>query len=234
MTNLDCFNTKKQRHHFIGKGPYSQTKIFSVVMYGLWELDIKKVEHWRIYGFELGCCRKFLRALWTARRSNQSIQKEITLNTHWKNRCWSWNYNTLVTWCKESTHWKRPWCWERLRAGGEGATEDEMVYWHYRLNGHEFKQTQGDCEDRGAWNATVHGVTKSQTQLSDSTKTARSQLCKFILLVPVFLKAFLPLPIESHSFWILEVLPFMTGLCLPDLCPSLLHRPWACHCIFLI
>ena len=34
--------------------------------------------------------------------------------------CWSWNSNTLAIWCKELTHWKRPWCWERLKAGGEG------------------------------------------------------------------------------------------------------------------
>ena len=37
---------------------------------------------------------------------------------HWKDWCWS--TNTLATWCKEPTHWKRPWCWERLSAGGEG------------------------------------------------------------------------------------------------------------------
>ena len=37
---------------------------------------------------------------------------------HWKDWCWSWNSNTLVTWCEELTHLKRPWCWERLRAGG--------------------------------------------------------------------------------------------------------------------
>ena len=42
------------------------------------------------------------------------------LNIHWKDWCWTWNSNTLVTWCKELTHWKRPWCWEWLRAGGEG------------------------------------------------------------------------------------------------------------------
>ena len=39
---------------------------------------------------------------------------------HWKDWCWSWNSNTLATWCKEQNHWKRPWCWERLKAGGEG------------------------------------------------------------------------------------------------------------------
>ena len=48
-----------------------------------------------------------------------SIRKSI-LNFHWKDWCWSWNSNTLATWCKELTHWQRPWCWERLKAGGEG------------------------------------------------------------------------------------------------------------------
>ena len=43
-----------------------------------------------------------------------------TLSIHWKDLCWSWNSNTLATWCKELTHLKRPWCWERLKAGGEG------------------------------------------------------------------------------------------------------------------
>ena len=42
------------------------------------------------------------------------------LNIHWRDWCWSWNSNILATWCKELTHWKRPWCWERLKAGGEG------------------------------------------------------------------------------------------------------------------
>ena len=42
------------------------------------------------------------------------------LNVHWKDWCWSWNSNTLATWWGELTHLKRPWCWERLRAGGEG------------------------------------------------------------------------------------------------------------------
>ena len=46
--------------------------------------------------------------------------RKSALNVHWKDWCWSWNSNTLATWCKELTHLKRPWCWERLRAGGEG------------------------------------------------------------------------------------------------------------------
>ena len=82
---------------------------FPVVMYGCETWTIKKAEHPRIYAFELWCWRRLLRVPWTARRSNQSILKSV-LNIHWKDWCWSWNSNTLVTWCKELTHWKRPWC----------------------------------------------------------------------------------------------------------------------------
>ena len=53
---------------------------------------------------------------------------------------WGWSCNTLATWCKELTYWKRPWCWERLKAGGEGTTENEMVGWYHWLNGYEFEQ----------------------------------------------------------------------------------------------
>ena len=53
-----------------------------------------------------------------------------------RNWCWSWSSNALTTWFKELTHWKRPRCWERLKAGGEG---DEMVEWHHRHYGHEFE-----------------------------------------------------------------------------------------------
>ena len=42
-------------------------------------------------------------------------------------------------WCEELTRWKRPWCWERLKVGGEGLKEDEVVGWHHRVNGHEFE-----------------------------------------------------------------------------------------------
>ena len=72
-----------------------------------------------------------------------------SLNIHWKDWCWSWSSNTLPTCYKELSHWKRPWSWERWKAGGEGMTEEEMVGWHHRLDGHEFKQAPGVGDGQG-------------------------------------------------------------------------------------
>ena len=94
--------------------------VFPLVMYGCESWTIRKAECQRIDAFELWCWRRLLRVPWTAKRFNQSILKETVLGVHWKNWCWSWNSNPLATWCKELTHLKRPWCWERLTAGGEG------------------------------------------------------------------------------------------------------------------
>ena len=96
--------------------------IFPIVMYGCESWTIKKAEHQRIDAFELWCWRRLLRVSWTARRSNQPILRKSVLNIHWKAWYWSWSSNPLATWCEELTHWKRPWCWERLKAGGEGDT----------------------------------------------------------------------------------------------------------------
>ena len=94
--------------------------VFPVVMCGCENWTIKKTEHQRIDAFELWCWRRLLRAPWTARRSNQSILKEISPEYSLENWCWSWNSNTLATWCEELTFWKRWWCWEGLKSGGEG------------------------------------------------------------------------------------------------------------------
>ena len=89
----------------------------------------------------------------------------LVIPTHW-----SWSFNTLTTWYKELTHWKRPWCWERLRAGGE---EGDRMRW---LGG--IINTMGtnlnklwEMEDRETWHGAVHGVTKSRTRLSNWTYT---------------------------------------------------------------
>jgi len=86
----------------------------------MWQLDYKETECRRIDAFKLWCWRRLLRVPWTARRSNQSILKEISPEYSLEGLIWSWNSSTLATWCEELTHLKRPWCWERLRIGGEG------------------------------------------------------------------------------------------------------------------
>ena len=68
---------KKQRHYFANKGPSGQAMVFPVVMYGCESWTVKKAEHRKIDAFELWCWRRLLRVPWTARRSNQSILKEI-------------------------------------------------------------------------------------------------------------------------------------------------------------
>ena len=81
---------------------------------------IKKAEHWRIDAFELWCWRSLLRLSWTKKRYNLSILKEISPEYSLQGWCWSWNFNTLATWCEELTHLKGLWCWERLKVGWEG------------------------------------------------------------------------------------------------------------------
>ena len=119
MTNLDSI-LKSRNITLPTKVCLVKAIVFPVVMYGCKNWTIKKAEHWRIDAFELWCQRRLLRIPWTARRYNQSILKEIIPNIHWKDWCWSWNSNTLATWCEEPTHWKRLRCWEILKAGGEG------------------------------------------------------------------------------------------------------------------
>ena len=98
--------------------------IVLVVTYRCENWTIKKAEHQRIDAFELWCWRRLLRVPWIARRSNQSILKEISPEYSLEGLMLKLKLNT---WYKEPTHWKRPRCRESLRAGGVGATEDEMV-----------------------------------------------------------------------------------------------------------
>ena len=85
----------------------------------MWELDHKESWTPRNWCFWTMVWRRLLRVPWTARRSSQSILKLISSEYSWKDWWWSWNSSTLATWW-EVNHRKRPWCWEILRAGGEG------------------------------------------------------------------------------------------------------------------
>ena len=106
---------KKKRHYFANKCPSSQNYGFSSSHVWMWELDHKKAECLRIDAFEMWCWRRLLRVPWTARRTNQSILKEISPGCSLEGLMLK-----LKLSCEELTHWKRLWCWERLKAGGAG------------------------------------------------------------------------------------------------------------------
>ena len=118
MTNLDSI-FKSRDITLLTQVHLVKAMVFPVVMYECESWTVKKAEHRRIGAFELWCWRRLLRVPWTARRSNHSILKEISPGFNWKDWGWSWNSNTLAIWCEELSHWKRPWCWERLKAWGE-------------------------------------------------------------------------------------------------------------------
>ena len=138
MTNLDRIS-KSRNITLPTKVHLVKAMVFPVVMHGCESWTIKKAEHQRTDAFQLWCWRRLLRVPWTARRSNWSIPKEISPEYSLEGWMLKLKLNTLATWCEELTHWKRPWSWERLKAGGEGNEEDELVGWHHRCNGLEFK-----------------------------------------------------------------------------------------------
>ena len=123
--------------------------VFPVVIYGCESWTIKKAVCWRIDAFDLWCWRRFLRVPWTARRSNQSILKEINPEYSLEGLMLKQSSNTLATWCKELTHWKRPWCWERLKEGSAGDDREWDDWKVSPLYGHEFQQALGAGNGQG-------------------------------------------------------------------------------------
>ena len=111
ITNLDSI--LKSRDRTLPTKVYLiKAMVFPVVIYGCESWTIKKAYCWRIDAFELWCWRTLLKVPY---KGIQPVHpKQSVLNIHWKGWCWSWNSNTLASWCKELTHWKRPWCWKRL------------------------------------------------------------------------------------------------------------------------
>ena len=119
MTNLDSI-LKGRDITLLTKVHIVKAIVFPVVMYGYESWTIKKAEHQRIDAFELWCWRRLLRVPWTARRSNQFILKEISPEYSLEGLMLKLKRQYFGHLIRERTHLKRPRCWGRLKAGGEG------------------------------------------------------------------------------------------------------------------
>ena len=125
--------------------------VLPIVMYGCESWTIRKVECWRINAFELWCWRRLLRVPWTARRSNQSILKEIS--PEYSLEGLMLRLKTPILWPTDAKNWltgKDHEPGEDWRQEEKGMTEDEMAGWHYRITGREFEQTLGVGEEQGS------------------------------------------------------------------------------------
>ena len=170
MTNLDSIFESRDitlptKVHLV------KAMVFPVVMYGCESWTVKKAEHQRIDAFKLRYWRRLLRVPWTAKRSTQSILKEINPGISLEEMMLKLKlqYFGHLMWRVDSigkdSESGRDW-----RQEEKGMTEDEMAGWHHRLVGCEFDWTLVVCDGQEAWHAAIHGVTKSRTWLSDWTE----------------------------------------------------------------
>ena len=193
---------KKQRHYFVNKGPSSQGYGFSCGHIGMWELDCEESwapKNWRFWTVVL---EKTL--------GSPLAYKEIQPVHPKGNQSWVFigrtdEAGTPVFWppdVKSWLIWKDPDVGKDWRQEEKGTTEDEKVRWHHRLNGHEFGYTPGVGDGQEAWRAVVHGVAKSQTQLSDWNDSHFCSMAPAWKTISMFYCIF---PICGQNNWEIEM-----------------------------
>ena len=176
MINLDSIS-KSRDITLLTKVHIIKTMVFPGVMYGCESWTIKKAEHWRIDAFELWYWRRLSRVPWTARRSNQSIIKEIYLEYSLEGLTLKWKrlyFGHLMR--RNDSLEKTLICWERLKVGGEGEDRGWDGWMASTTQGTWVWASFGSwLMDRETWCAAIHEFTKAWTQLSDWTVYYHSQ-----------------------------------------------------------
>ena len=170
MTNLDSI-FKSRDITLPTKVCLVKAMVFPVVMYGCESWTVKKAECRRIDGFELWCWRRLLRVPWTARRSNQSILKQISPGCTREGLILKLKLQYFGHLMRRADSLEKTLMLGKIEGRRRRGQQDEMAGRHHRLDGRGLNSLPGELWElvmvREAWRAVVHGVTKSRTQLSD-------------------------------------------------------------------